>query len=544
MCSCKLTGPRCGRLWALHLARRVGSSSVGARTWPRFCRAPKATPMIQFSLASRMLALLAVIGFLASCAGSSGTGTPSAGLVPAAQSKSVPRGESRQGDASQIAVAPNSLTFSVGGAPQTFTVTGEDSRDITARSSNTSCATVSAATTKPPKRDDEERDTRHHEGDDGGSGATFTVTPVGPGTCTITVTGKQGKDDNATVAVNVVGSLVEFAYAVNLSSNTISAYAVNATSGALTPVPGSPFATGTNPDSIAVDPSGKFAYVTTIGEPSSPSVFIYAYTINASSGALTPVAGSPFSGGPNPTAVTVDPTGTFAFVTNQGNNTISAFRINAASGALAPVVGSPYAVGTSPQGVAATSKFAYVTNIADGTVSAFAIDGTSGALTPVPGSPFAAGQGPGVAVDPAGKFAYATNVSDSTVSGSAINATSGALTPVPGSPFGTGNAPAGIAVDPTGRFAFVADLGSNAVSAYTISATSGALTPVAGSPFGSGAAPVAVAADPAGKFAYAAGLSGVSAYTIDATSGALTPVAGSPFVAGLTPDGIAVARPH
>jgi 6-phosphogluconolactonase len=293
----------------------------------------------------------------------------------------------------------------VGGAPQTFTASGgEDARTFTARTSNAACATVSSGTGKPPKGD-EERDTRHYQGEGDAVSATFTVTPVGPGTCTITVTGNHGKDDSATVAVQVVGALVEFAYAVNFSSNTISAYAVNATSGALTPVAGSPFATGANPDSIAVDPSGKFAYVTSNGEPNSGSIFIYGYTINATSGALIPIAGSPFSGGPNPTAVTVDPTGKFAFVTNQGDGTVSAFRINVTSGALAPVVGSPYAVGTNPQGVAATIKFAYVANIADSTVSAFAIDGSSGALTPVPGSPFAAGGGPGVAADPTGKFA-------------------------------------------------------------------------------------------------------------------------------------------
>ncbi len=47
----------------------------------------------------------------------------------------------------------------------------------------------------------------------------------------------------------------------NGGSNDVSAYAVDPASGALTPIAGSPFAAGNGPDSIAVDPTGRFAYV-------------------------------------------------------------------------------------------------------------------------------------------------------------------------------------------------------------------------------------------------------------------------------------------
>ena len=43
---------------------------------------------------------------------------------------------------------------------------------------------------------------------------------------------------------------------------------------------------------IAVDPTGKFLYVVNGG-----SSTVSAYTINASTGALTPVSGSPFDTG-------------------------------------------------------------------------------------------------------------------------------------------------------------------------------------------------------------------------------------------------------
>jgi 6-phosphogluconolactonase len=64
------------------------------------------------------------------------------------------------------------------------------------------------------------------------------------------------------------------------------------------------------------------------------------------------VAGSPFGAGTNPIAVAVDPTGKFAYVTNVGSANVSAYAINATSGALTPVAGSPFAAGTNPVGIA------------------------------------------------------------------------------------------------------------------------------------------------------------------------------------------------
>jgi hypothetical protein len=49
------------------------------------------------------------------------------------------------------------------------------------------------------------------------------------------------------VAVSANG---QFAYVANQFSNDVSAYTINATTGALTPVPGSPFAAGAFPVSV------------------------------------------------------------------------------------------------------------------------------------------------------------------------------------------------------------------------------------------------------------------------------------------------------
>ena len=188
----------------------------------------------------------------------------------------------------------------------------------------------------------------------------------------------------------------------------------------------------------------------------------FGYTIDSTSGALTPISGSPFPSGESPSSVAVDPSGTFAYVANPGSP-------------------SPFGAGN---------------------VSGYTIDPTSGALTPIPGSPFPAGSVPAsVAVDPSGRFAYVANsfafVGGNSVSGYTIDSTSGALTPIPGSPFPAGLVPESVAVDPSGRFAYVANGGRfprpGDVSAFTINSTTGTLTPIPGSPFPTGAAPVSVA---------------------------------------------------
>ncbi|HEX2711883.1 MAG TPA: beta-propeller fold lactonase family protein [Candidatus Acidoferrales bacterium] len=332
-----------------------------------------------------------------------------------------------------------------------------------------------------------------------------------------------------------------FVYVANIGGN-VSAYTIDGATGALTPVPGSPFPAGTSPLSVAVDPMGRFAYVANEGSPVLGGN-VSAYTIDGATGALTPVPGSPFPAGAGPHSVAVDPTGQFAYVANANSGNVSAYTIDGATGALTPVPGSPFPAGPQAFSVAVdpTGRFAYVANEASGNVSAYIIDGATGALTPVPGSPFLAGAFPhSVAVDATGRFAYVANEGSSNVSAYTIDGATGALTPVPGSPFPAGTFPRSVAVDPTGRFAYVA---SSNVSAYTIDGATGALTPVPGSPFPAGTFPRSVTADPTGRFAYVANFASssnnVSAYTIDGATGALTPVPGSPFPAGSGPAGVA-----
>ena len=345
-----------------------------------------------------------------------------------------------------------------------------------------------------------------------------------------------------------------FTYVTNGGSNDVSAYVINASTGALTPVPGSPFASGLLPFSVTVHPTGRFVYVANLGI-GNPDVFdVSAYAVNATTGALTPVPGSPFATGIQPASVTIHPNGQFAYVANQGSNDVSAYTVNATTGALTPVPGSPFAAGGQPVSVAVSpnGKFAYVANsIADisdqsGNVSAYVVNATTGALTPVPGSPFAAGlQTFAVAIHPSSRFAYVANALSNDVSAYSIDAATGALTPIAGSPFAADFGAHSLALTPNGRFAYVANNAADNVSAYTINTTTGALTTVPGSPFATGSTPFSVAVSPQGKFAYVANQlgPGVSAYAIDPTTGALTPVPDSPFAAGRFPTSVTTTAP-
>jgi 6-phosphogluconolactonase len=98
----------------------------------------------------------------------------------------------------------------------------------------------------------------------------------------------------------------------------VSMYAINATSGALAST--GTIAAGADPVFVAVDPSGKFAYVTNSG-----SNDVSMYTINATTGALTSIG--TIAAESAPTSIAIHPAGQFAYVTNSGSNDVSMYSI-------------------------------------------------------------------------------------------------------------------------------------------------------------------------------------------------------------------------
>jgi 6-phosphogluconolactonase (cycloisomerase 2 family) len=86
----------------------------------------------------------------------------------------------------------------------------------------------------------------------------------------------------------------------------------------------------------------------------------------------------------------------FAYVANQSSNDISGYTVNTTTGSLTPIAGSPFPAGMSPFAVDVdfAGKFACAANQGSNDVSTYVVDGTTGVLTPAPGSPFPAGMTP------------------------------------------------------------------------------------------------------------------------------------------------------
>ena len=333
----------------------------------------------------------------------------------------------------------------------------------------------------------------------------------------------------------------KFAYVASFGCNGnsggyVSMYTINPTTGALSIGSTAP----TNDeltDSVTVDPSGKFVYVTSSGDVWDIDFgSVVAYTINSTTGALTSTAGGITGTGVNGTpeffnSVAVDPSGKFAYVaeggafpegTYGGLSSVAMFTINSTTGALTS--NGMIATGSGPDSVAVdpAGKFAYVTNSLSNDVSMYTIDATTGALASI--GTIAAGTGPdSVAVDPAGKFAYVTNYRSNNVSMYTIDATTGALTSIGSIAAGTN--PFSVAVDPASKFAYVANWTydtDGSISMYTIDATTGGLTP--SGTIATQLSPTSIAIHPSGKFAYVtnSGSNSVSMYSIDSATGTLT----------------------
>ena len=343
------------------------------------------------------------------------------------------------------------------------------------------------------------------------------------------------------VAACVPASPSEFAYVLN--GDAVSMYTVNSCTGALTPTTPASVPTGTTPqepgpESMVAAPGRKFVYVANLVSNASDQATISMYTVNASSGVLTPTTPATVPTGFLPQGITIHPSGNFVYTANSDDNTVSMFTVNPDTGVLTPTIPASAAAGRSPLSVTVdpSGRFAYVANQDDSTISMYNINSSTGVLTPMTPAIVGTGLYPfGVTVDPSGKFAYVPNAysADNAVSQYTIDSLTGVLMPNTPSFVTAGNQPTDVAVDPTSKFAYVVNRADDTVTMYTIDPNSGNLT--AKGTIATGSLPFRMVFDPAGKFAYVADEnSGVSIYLLG-TDGSLT------FTGAPTPGGNALA---
>ncbi len=182
------------------------------------------------------------------------------------------------------------------------------------------------------------------------------VGSISPTTGAVTLVAKppQGGLGVSALAVHPSG---KFLFAVNdngggVPSSTLLSYTINPTTGALTLLNSIPYDFPVTLGGVVVHPSGGFLYVSDQG-----SNTVLGFSIDGS-GNLTALAGSPFSAGAgaiNTNFLAMDPAGKFLYAANYqgggGASNLSGFTVDANSGALTPIAGSPFPAGVSPDAI-------------------------------------------------------------------------------------------------------------------------------------------------------------------------------------------------
>jgi len=173
---------------------------------------------------------------------------------------------------------------------------------------------------------------------------TGVLTPLSPATVTTDETPQDLTIDSA-------GTHLYVPQETGASPGGIQVYTIG-TTGALTAT-GPLVQVGIGPRFLDIDPTGAFAYVSSAG---TGGTGVYGFSISPTTGELTALTGSPYATGPTgstsasePQFITIDPSGKYGYTADQGTGTITGFAINATTGVLTAVPGSPFAIaGGSP----------------------------------------------------------------------------------------------------------------------------------------------------------------------------------------------------
>lgn len=370
------------------------------------------------------------------------------------------------------------------------------------------------------------------------SGSAYAVTvstqPTNPSqVCSVTNgSGTIATSNVTTVQVNCarVGQFVFVANNADGTQGDVAAFTVNEQTGALTPVAGSPFLADVGPNGVVVDPSGQFVYV------SNGATLDVSRLLLDPTGTLT-LRGQFNTTSSVPVSLAIAPSDAFLYTAGHGTvatGTISGFTVNTATGSLTGIAGPPFAFSNPQIGIAIDPTSHFIFSNGDPHflyINSIAADGT---LTQTATSGVQTGEGgTAVAVWPkgtsSGGFVYTTNSIDGTVSAFKYDS-SGNVTAL--APANAGSGTMGIAMDPAGKFLFVTNFNSGTLSGYSINAQTGALTSL-GAEVATGnlhavanPGPIDAKIDPSSQFLYCVNKNdgSVSLFTISA-KGALHLVA-------------------
>ena len=141
----------------------------------------------------------------------------------------------------------------------------------------------------------------------------------------------------------LIDRATKFLFVANNGSSSISVFHINRTDASLKLLPGSPVDTPDPPINLALAPSGKFLYAAT-GTNGIEVLSVSSTGVLALVDQQASVTG-------NLSNLAISPNGKFLFAVDD-DATVSAYTIDAVTGKLALIAGSPFAAGDQPSTIA------------------------------------------------------------------------------------------------------------------------------------------------------------------------------------------------
>ena len=300
---------------------------------------------------------------------------------------------------------------------------------------------------------------------------------------------RNAGNGGAKISINPAG---QFAYVNNNGDNNISQYSVSPSYGYLTALANAtvalPVASAGAPVGGAVHPSGLRYY--SCNNNGDVSVFDISNTGQlVANPTVTAVANGPEQ-------IAFDASGVYAYVTTSSG--LYAFTVDATTGALTPAATPTYGAGVVMGGIVRdNANHLYITagtnevyGYSIGTTGALTALGTAGVVATLPVGSFL-GTPTGLTFEPNHAALYVTEPALATpaIGAFSVSAGTGTLTAIVGANAQTNVCD--VAADPTGSYLYCTNFGTNSIGAYVIG-TGGSLSLVAGQPFLTGTNPISL----------------------------------------------------
>lgn len=280
-----------------------------------------------------------------------------------------------------------------------------------------------------------------------------------------------------------------FLYSVHADLDEVSAYAIDKSSGLVTPL-NKQSCGGKNPVYLTLDPTNR--YVITANYTAG-SVGVLPIEPDGTLGPRSDVVTLSGEPGPDrkeqtgshPHNCPFDPAGRFIVVPDKGLDRIFVFRLHAATGKL--VANNPPSVATrdgdGPRHIAfhPIEPYAYVINELGSTMTTYRYEAARGLLQavqvlPTTPSTFTGNNtGAEVAVAPSGRFVYGSNRGHDSIVIFAVERSSGTLTPLDWVST-QGKTPRFFALDPAANFLYAANQDTDTVVTFRVNQRNGRLT--------------------------------------------------------------------